>query len=93
MISEICLYDLTILQQRPSNIAAAIYSYAHAILNHDFYWTPELIIASGHQSFEDIANTIEDIQCFVSEINPRFSKIVYDKYQRPWYAPGLVGNF
>jgi hypothetical protein len=76
-----------------SLLAGSIFSYSHALLFKDFFWTDDLVTASGGYKFSQLRQTIEDIQMFISEINPRFSKCIYDKYGRHWYPEGLVEKF
>lgn len=83
-IQEISLLDASLLQYKPSEIAAASLILAHKCLKKRDIWINDMETATGY-SAAHLAPVVEDIKGFVLEVNPKFLTTLKYKFSKPEY--------
>ena len=84
-IQEVSLLDASLLQFKPSQIAAASLILATKQLKDcDDAWNKEVEQMTGY-SQKDLAQVVEEVRSFATEINPKFISTLKYKFSKPEY--------
>ena len=81
-IQEITTLDVTLLQFKPSQIAAAAMILAARQLKKANVWNKEMERFTGYKEAE-LTSTVAEVRQFTVEINPKFIQTLRYKFSKP----------
>lgn len=81
---EVSLLDASLLQFKPSELAASCLCLASTQLKKAHGWTEHMEKFSGYQK-KDLKKPIEEVRSFALEINPKFISTLRYKFSKTEY--------
>lgn len=83
-LQEVSMLDATLLQFKPSQLAAASMILAAKQLKNVNVWNKEMEKFT-HYTEKDLASAIAEVKAFALEINPKFIQTLRYKFAKPEY--------